>query len=78
MSLLFFIGREHELDLLRMLGRHKPNLVIIRGQRRIGKSRLTYECAKDKIFFSFSGILPTNKTIAQDQRDQFAPSPYSV
>ena len=74
----FFIGRECELNALKMLPVHKPKLVVIRGRRRIGKSRLALEFAKDKIFLSFSGMFPTEKTTAQDQRDEFAGQFYSL
>ena len=67
-----FVGRQHELERLRGLPSHKANLVVLRGRRRIGKSRLAAEFAKDKIFLSFSGIAPNEETTAQDQLDEFA------
>jgi AAA+ ATPase superfamily predicted ATPase len=70
-----FIGREHELTKLRDLRDRKiASLVVIKGRRRIGKSRLVEEFAKDDFieFFRFSGIPPIQKTTSQDQRDEFA------
>ena len=67
-----FIGRHHELKKLRDLPAHKANLVVLKGRRRIGKSRLAAEFARDKIFLSFSGISPHDKTTIQDQLDEFA------
>ena len=45
---------------------------MIRGRRRIGKSRLIEEFAKDMTFYSFSGLVPTKETSAQSERDNFA------
>jgi hypothetical protein len=33
-------------------------LVVIKGRRRIGKSRLAEEFGKDKVFLPFSGLAP--------------------
>ena len=68
----FFIGRERELNARRKIANNGPPLVIIKGRRRIGKSRLAEECAKDKCFISFTGLAPTDSITAQDQRDAFA------
>ena len=36
-----FIGRKNELDRLKALHKKKtPNLVVVKGRRRVGKSRL--------------------------------------
>ena len=68
-----FIGRKEELERLSSLFNKKSaNLVVVRGRRRIGKSRLIEEFARGKRFFSFAGIPPTDETKAQDQRDVFA------
>ncbi len=68
-----FIGRERELTSLQKLARQPgAKLVVIKGRRRIGKSRLAEEFAKGKIFFSFTGLAPTDGVTAQDQRDTFA------
>lgn len=68
-----FIGREKELNNLKQIAKMQgPKLVVIKGRRRIGKSRLIEEFSKDKQFFSFSGLAPTKAVTAQDQRDAFA------
>jgi uncharacterized protein len=68
-----FIGRKEELDHLNQMSKmNGPRLVVVKGRRRIGKSRLVEEFAKDKVFFSFSGLPPTPDVTAQDQRDVFA------
>lgn len=68
-----FIGRNHELEVLRRFTRKKvASLLVIRGRRRIGKSRLIEEFVKPYTFYAFSGIPPTKKTTAQSQRNEFA------
>jgi len=68
-----FIGRESELTTLkRFLHKKTASLIVIRGRRRIGKSRLIEEFSKGLSFYSFAGLAPTNKTTAQSQRDVFA------
>ncbi len=47
---------------------------MIKGRRRIGKSRLVEELAKrhpSDGFFRFAGLPPTPETTAQSQRDVF-------
>ena len=68
-----FIGRKTELQQLResrLSFRQKglASLVVIKGRRRIGKSRLAEEYAKGQRFLLFTGIAPTDKVTAQDQR----------
>lgn len=73
MSKDLFVGRKEELERLSSLVRKKSaSLVVVRGRRRIGKSRLIEEFAKDKCFFIFVGIPPTPSIDAQAQRDVFA------
>ena len=68
-----FVGRQQELrDLSKFLKNKKANLIVIKGRRRIGKSRLVEEFARGKRFYSFSGLPPTSETSAQDQRSEFA------
>lgn len=70
-----FIGRKAELGSLEALYKKKGSgLVVIKGRRRIGKSRLVSEFAKrykDRTFWSFSGLAPYEGITAQDQRDHF-------
>jgi len=68
-----FIGRQQELQALsKLLKKNSASLVVVEGRRRIGKSRLIEEFAKDYTFYEFSGILPTDKTTMQSQLDEFA------
>ncbi len=71
-----FIGREQELDALGMfLQKKSASLVVIKGRRRIGKSRLVEEFAKRNhfdAFYTISGLSPTPETTAQSERDAFA------
>lgn len=68
-----FVGRKRELEKLKSLEQTKtPKLVVIKGRRRIGKSRLAEEFAKDKNFISLSGLSPLDNISSQDQRDTFA------
>ncbi len=67
-----FIGREAELARLRgLLTSRSANLIVVRGRRRIGKSRLLAEFGKEMKSFFFSGNPPAGKTTAQSQRDIF-------
>ena len=45
---------------------------MIRGRRRIGKSRLAQEFAKNAAHYSFSGLPSTQNISAADQREEFA------
>src|SRR5262245_48161848 len=68
-----FIGRKKELEMLKGLLRKKSSsLVVIRGRRRIGKSRLAEEFGKSfpKTIF-LSGIPPVDGITAAQQRDEF-------
>lgn len=68
-----FVGRDNELRRLNDLSKSgRACLVVIKGRRRIGKSRLAEEFGKDKIFLPFSGLAPVKGVTAQDQRDAFA------
>jgi AAA+ ATPase superfamily predicted ATPase len=68
-----YIGRKKILGQLKALEhKNKASLVIIKGRRRIGKSRLAEEFGKDKIFISFTGYPPTDDATSQDQLNSFA------
>lgn len=68
-----FIGRKNELlTLEKLLKKKAASLVVIKGRRRIGKSRLVEEFAKKYTFYRFSGIPPTAQTTKQSQLDDFA------
>lgn len=68
-----FIGREAELTRLKGLAeKNSASLVVVRGRRRIGKSRLLAEFGKEMKSYFFSGMPPAPKTTAQSQRDEFS------
>ena len=68
-----FIGRKRELQMLSELFKKKSaSLVVIRGRRRIGKSRLEQEFAEKTPHNVFSGLPPTKGTTAAEQREEFA------
>jgi AAA+ ATPase superfamily predicted ATPase len=64
-----FYGREHELQRLQELtGKKTASLVIIKGRRRIGKSRLATELARRLPSYSalsFQGLPPTARLTAE-------------
>ncbi len=71
-----FIGRTLELERLGSLYKRKmPSLVVVKGRRRIGKSRLIEEFSRTvrhQKFWNFAGLAPEAGMSAQDQRDHFA------
>lgn len=76
MASSIFIGRKAELERLKALYKRKaPALCVIKGRRRIGKTRLIAEFAKIaniKRFWSFAGLAPEEGISAGQQRDNFA------
>ncbi len=73
MNYNLFVGRSQELkDLQRYLKKRSASLIVIKGRRRVGKSRLVEEFARDLNFYSFAGLLPDKKVTDQDQRNEFA------
>ena len=68
-----FIGRSRELQLLGALCKKKASsLIVIRGRRRIGKSRLAQEFAKKMTHYVFTGLPPTKEISSKGQREEFA------
>lgn len=68
-----FIGRKRELKLLNQLkNKNKASFSVIRGRRRIGKSRLVEESAQDRLFIKFSGLAPDEGVTGTLQRENFA------
>ena len=71
-----FIGREIELKRLATLKEKKSaSLVVIKGRRRIGKSRFVEEFAKRydfDTFYTIAGLSTTPETTDQSERDIFA------
>ena len=69
----FFIGRERELGILKeLLSARSASLVVIKGRRRIGKSRLIEEFSRQLRTLYFLGLAPEDKINAADQRRHFA------
>lgn len=67
-----FYGREDELERLgRLLKKKASSLVVIKGRRRIGKSRLIREFSKSLNTCIFTGLPPTEKSSAKTQREYF-------
>jgi uncharacterized protein len=68
-----FVGRERELGLLKgLLHKKSASLVVIRGRRRIGKSRLAEEFASSfSKTYILSGIPPEPGVTAISQRAEF-------
>ena len=65
-----FYGRDDELERLHLLTKKKTSsLVVIKGRRRIGKSRLILEFSKKIPSLIFTGLPPTKETTDQMQRD---------
>ncbi|MDR3623566.1 MAG: AAA family ATPase [Chlamydiales bacterium] len=67
-----FVGRKKELQMLNELFKKKSaSLVVIRGRRRIGKSRLAQEFAKKTLHYVFSGLPPTSGITSADQKEEY-------
>lgn len=67
-----FIGRKKELEQLRrLLDKPTASLVVVKGRRRIGKSRLIQEFGKSMKMFTFSGLPPTEKITLKEQLHEF-------
>lgn len=68
-----FVGREVEMARLNgLLDKRSASLIVVRGRRRIGKSRLLAEFGKEMKSYFFSGNPPVRRTTAQSQRNDFA------
>ena len=68
-----FVGRKRELQMLGELFKKKSaSLVVIRGRRRIGKSRLAQEFPEKTPNYVLSGIPPTKSISASDLKEEFA------
>ncbi|MBF0105523.1 MAG: AAA family ATPase [Deltaproteobacteria bacterium] len=68
-----FIGRREELNSLRgLLDKNMASFVVIRGRRRIGKSRLSEEFGKSfNRVLVFTGLPPEKGVTAQTQQEEF-------
>jgi len=67
-----FYGREEELERLNILRRkNTSSLAVIKGRRRIGKSRLITEFSKNMNTLIFMGLPPDEKTTNATQKQYF-------
>lgn len=76
MATQVFIGRKNELARLKVLHKKKtPNLVVVKGRRRVGKSRLinffASSCRENRLW-DFAGLSPQEGMNDQSQRNHFA------
>jgi len=71
--MLGFIGRQTELErLLETSRKRSASFVVVRGRRRIGKSRLIEEFSKSfERYYVFEGLPPEKHTTAKHQLDEF-------
>jgi uncharacterized protein len=71
-----FIGRNEELERLAIQHKKKtPSLAVIKGRRRVGKSRLIHYFAskhEKSRLWDFAGLAPQEGMNDQNQRDHFA------
>ncbi len=69
-----FYGRHRELNILKeLLDKRSASLVVIRGRRRIGKSRLAEKfCESFSKSYTFVGLPPEKNVTAEMERDHFA------
>lgn len=74
-----FLGRQRELKILRsLLSKRSASLVVLKGRRRIGKSRLAEEFAKSLKSYTFVGLPPEKRLTAEMQREEFVQQMYRV
>jgi uncharacterized protein len=67
-----FFGRQRELQMLQeLLEKRTSSLVVVKGRRRIGKSRLIQEFCKGLRTLRFVGLPPEEKITDQNQREEF-------
>lgn len=68
-----FIGREKELQQLRRLTeKETASFVVVKGRRRIGKSRLIDEFGKSfDHYYKFDGLAPEPNTTPEEQLEEF-------
>lgn len=67
-----FIGRKGELTQLEALqDKRSASMIVVRGRRRIGKSRLLEEFGKKIRNIFLTGLPPSNATTKESQRQEF-------
>lgn len=67
-----FVGRKNELSQMKdVLAHPAASIIVINGKKYIGKSCLIQEFAKPFKSYTFSGVLPTGKMTALEQKNEF-------
>lgn len=68
-----FIGRQKELkQLLHMSKKQKASFIVVKGRRRVGKSRLIDEFSKTfEQYYKFEGLAPEPDVTPRDQLEEF-------
>lgn len=66
-----FVGRKEELGRLKeLISKKSASFVVVKGRRRIGKSRLIEEFSESfDRYYAFSGLPPDDHTTAKHQLD---------
>lgn len=68
-----FVGRKKELALLNsLLSKKSSSLVVVKGRRRVGKSRLLREFGQKFRYLEFSGLAPGEDVTPELQMREFA------
>jgi uncharacterized protein len=69
-----FIGRKWELDrLMETTRRRHASFIVVKGRRRVGKTRLIEEFAKGfSRYYAFAGLPPDKNTTAKHQLEEFS------
>ncbi len=69
-----FIGRQEELKrLLESTQKNTASFIVIKGRRRIGKSRLVQELSQYfEKYYQFIGLPPEKDTTMQHQLNEFS------
>ncbi|MCP5491815.1 MAG: AAA family ATPase [Chlamydiales bacterium] len=68
-----FVGRKDELQQLQSLLKKKSaSFVVVKGRRRIGKSRMLEEFSRNKKTYKITGLPPNEDTTKQEQLNEFA------
>lgn len=73
-EMVAFVGRKRELSVLKnLLNKKQAQLIVLKGRRRIGKSRLLQEFGKivGRVHI-LTGLAPDKGVTAKDQREEFA------
>ncbi len=73
-TMVKFLGRHEELERLTAISKKKlASFIVVKGRRRIGKSRLIEEFSKQfSNFYSFEGLSPEKGVTAKEQLNEFS------